>query len=246
MRIIVESLPPKPPKTEEHKTEKKFKNALKVFNTVAQLGAVVIAILLLCVTSRYVTYTYNMWREMHQQTIAATGQLKQEEAKHNHPWVWVKMPDSITIKIGKPVTAKICVFNYGEGPALVRTKIRLKVAPNAIEELRKGWLQPETIIPWQDTKGNLRLILAPNEGSSDFPVDSPQEILTRDKYRQIMTGVSTGTIDVVVYGRLFYATASTPAKEYDSIFCFYLLKDGKTSACTDEQGAYTNWMNPTL
>jgi len=165
--------------------------------------------------------------------------------KENRAWVWVKM-GSIDVEVGKPITAKVEVFNYGKVPALVRARMRIEAAPGAIERFRKEANEnSKTVMLIDDAKGFLKIVLPADQAYGDFPVESSQQILTRQDYDRIMNGVASNTIDVAVYGRIFYSSPGMPEKKQESndIFCFYLLKNGTTSTCTNEDGAYTNWIN---
>jgi len=153
------------------------------------------------------------------------------------PAITVKMLDSIQIEVGKPITATVEVFNYGKLPGMARAQIHAEAAPGLIEKFRHT-LRDEKLgtgnLP--DIIGLRKIYIAPGQGTKDFPIEPPQRIFTQ----QDMIGAAAGTIDVAVYGRIFYTDLNNH-HGYSSAFCFYRLKDGSTSACPDEKNAYTNF-----
>jgi hypothetical protein len=153
------------------------------------------------------------------------------------PAITVKMLDSIQVEVGKPVTATVEVFNYGKLPGMARAQIHVEVGPRAIEKFRlmlRDEKSGEGDMP--DIMGFRKIYIAPGQSTKGFPIDPPERIFTQ----QDVIGVTTGTIDVAVYGRIFYTDLNNHYG-YSSAFCFYRLKDGTTSACPDEKNAYTNF-----
>jgi hypothetical protein len=94
----------------------------------------------------------------------------------------------------------------------------------------------------QGVPGTLKLLINPNEGRP-FPIETPELKLSSEDMKKL----ADGTIDVAIYGRIFYTDLSNSAtgmtNEYlKSLFCFYVLRDGSTmSACPNHKDAYTNW-----
>lgn len=119
MRVIVDSLPPKPPKSKEHAAEKKRKKTFKNFGAVMKVIGALIAFALLCVTYRYVKYTYRMWIEMQTQTCI------QRNAAMNAERAWMGLDGPPVVEIGllqdrknMGATISYAVKNYGKGPAV--------------------------------------------------------------------------------------------------------------------------------
>lgn len=154
---------------------------------------------------------------------------------NQQPWVWVKMPDSFHVEVGKPISAAVEVFNYGNALALVRAHIYIEASPGIIERLRDHPLKEK--IP--DAKGVREIALDGRQGTKEFIVEQPQRIVTEEDYRMI----ENGRIDVVAYGRIDFDGLIDPLlQQYNSIFCFYRLRDGSVSACPNYEHGYTNWM----
>jgi hypothetical protein len=238
LSVVIDSIPPAQPINDQQKVEaaKKEKRERLKLRYEAIGGA--IALLL---------FVANWFQgcQTKKAADAAIEQFKAYSGKENRAWIWVNM-GRIHVEVGKPITADVEVFNYGKVPAVVRARIRVEVAPGAIESFRKEAIDnAKTAMVIEDAKGLLKIVLPANEGYRDFPVESPQQILTRQDYNRIMNGVASNALDVVVYGRIFYASPGMPLKkqENNDIFCFYLLKNGTTSTCTNQDGAYTNWID---
>jgi hypothetical protein len=119
IRVVVDSLPAKPPQTEEHRAEKqKSKKTYKILGAIMKVVGALIALGLLGVTYKYVKYTYKMWSEMQTQTCI------QREAAVNAERAWVGLDSPPQVEISslkeKIFTAQINlnVKNFGKGPAL--------------------------------------------------------------------------------------------------------------------------------
>jgi hypothetical protein len=204
----------------------------------------------------YSIKTHQMWREVHDQSMATV-------AIYQRPWVFAKMP-TIKAVVGKPVTAQIEIWNFGKGtPAMVRASIHADIGPNVIDNFREKLLDSkpgnEQYLYVPNSRGELKIFLAENEETTSFPIEISPHILTQKEYEAI----SEGAIDVAVYGRLFYTNLTVPIPEeiphygffssffhgtvpdanYRSSFCFYLLRDYTVSACADKPHAYTNFAN---
>jgi hypothetical protein len=166
------------------------------------------------------------------------------------PWVYVKMVDSIHLEAGKPITAPVEVINYGGSPAIVRAVIRVEIGPTVIETFRSNMVgQNNLFLFTPESMGDKQIVIFPGEGNGrkDFPVECPPA-LSQQQYEKIKSGVAAGTAEVAVDGRIFYNSLRDPVGQINrsdfsssSLFCFYLLRDGTTSACPDQNGAYTNF-----
>lgn len=161
------------------------------------------------------------------------------------PLISVKMLDSIHVEIGKPVTANVEVVNYGKEPGWAWARIRVEMGPKIIENFRDALNDKATFEKWRiwDTEGIHKILIPPGVGSKVFPTEQSQKILTPED----MNAINAGTADVAVYGAIFYTSLNNRAEGknnygvYPSTFCFYRLKDGTVSGCTNRQGAYTNF-----
>jgi hypothetical protein len=153
------------------------------------------------------------------------------------PQVWVKVPERFEVEIGKPLGAKLEVFNYGNAPTLARARIYIETSPTALERFRNN---PHPLNhPMTEVKGTREILLAPHQGTTEFPIE-PKRILTEADYQLI----TIGTFDVVIYGRIDFPNLRAPTTEqYTSSFCFYRMSDGTVSGCPD-YGKYhhTNFM----
>ena len=234
------------------KTEKNWWSKTKPYVEIA-------GVLLLAVYTAYTIKIFCATKRATEATgIAATAAKNAADAakisaglafNEQRPFVFVKMVDNIKVEIGKRISAPVEVFNYGKFPAMARTVIHIEVGPNVIETFRSKLAEPHMnylFIP--EEMGTKQILISPGEGRKDFPVESLQGVLSRQDYEKIMSGVAAGTMDVAVYGRIFYSTLGVPVHEagepgvtYDAAFCFYMMKDGTTSACTDNPHAYTNF-----
>jgi hypothetical protein len=231
IRVVIDSVPPPISPTHEEETEKNKKKRRKTIKFWAELiiGFFVIA---------YTIVSVCLWQEMRKQNQSILD-------INERPWVFVKMPEAINIKVGQPITAPIEVFNYNKNsPAMVRAAIHIEVGPNAIETFRDNVLHnASTYLLAPDDRGIKRIFLPPDDGTWDFIPEYHQGTLTQSDYDRIMSGVTTGTLDVAIYGRIFYTSLGDPTKDYQTIFCFYLLRDHSVSACPDKPDAYTNWLH---
>jgi hypothetical protein len=162
------------------------------------------------------------------------------------PWIWVKPPRGLQIKVGKPMSATVEVFNYGTSPGLARTIIHIEAGPRVIEKFRdecKNNRDTAYLIP--DDKTTFTAVIAPQEGVTDFPVESFPSIVSREDYDKITNGIAAGTLDVVIYGRIWSSDVKRPWQDrFNSIFCFHLLRNRTIGACPNEEHAYTNFMSP--
>jgi hypothetical protein len=119
VRVIVDSPPPphapdKEQRAKDHRRERRERWIL-----VANWATALVALGLLIVTAKYAAYTYQMWREMQQQTCI------QRNAAMNAERAWVGLDGTPSVEIGlledrKRMGAAInfTVKNYGKGPAL--------------------------------------------------------------------------------------------------------------------------------
>lgn len=151
------------------------------------------------------------------------------------PFVWVKMLDGFHVEVGRPITAKVEVFNYGRVPATVRAYGYIESGPMVIEKLRD---HPLGNVP--ESKGIRIILLAPGESTKDFPIETQGKALTEEDLRLVTNG---GT-DVVIYGHIDYTNPHNPGLQvakFMSSFCFYRLKEGAVSVCPNYEHAYTNW-----
>jgi hypothetical protein len=179
--------------------------------------------------------------------IESTNWIKHQTInafENERPRIWIKVPETIQIKVGEPINPHIQVFNYGRTPGIARARIQFKAAPGVIEEFRNTmrYHRDDFTIPLEEQTGTLKLLINPNEGRQ-FPIESPELKLSSEDIKKL----ADGTIDVAIYGRIFYTDLSNSAtgmtNEYlKTLFCFYVLRDGTTiSACPNRKDAYTNW-----
>jgi hypothetical protein len=168
--------------------------------------------------------------------------------KDQRPRMWAKIPDRIHIEVGKPIRPDIQVFNYGKVPGIARARIRFEAATGVIEKFRDTLRNHPADFLVPDQVGTWKVLINPNDGKR-FPIEKPELVLSKQDMEQL-TG---GTIDVAIYGRIFYTDLNNSATdgrndEYQSSFCFYVMRDGTTmSACTNKYNKstqyeeYTNW-----
>lgn len=181
---------------------------------------------------------------------AAQSAANQGLELNERPWVYVKMPDEITVHGGLPITAPIEFSNVSTtSPTMIRASVYSAAGQNVIEQFRDSLIHPNNNFP--DDKRTKKILLSPKGSTAEFPIQSQQGRLTPLESQRIMQGVHDGTIEVAVYGRYFYNDLSTPfagdkitgagTTQYYGAFCYYLMRDGSVSACPDKAGAYTNW-----
>ena len=147
----------------------------------------------------YTVFSGLMWYETRENAAWTTLQARDIFNDHR-PLIWVKIPDSIHIEIGKPINPEIQVFNYGKSPGIARARIRFEAAPGVIEKFRDVLRnhQGEFTLPIPEPHGTLKVLINPNSGRS-FPIETPQLILSK----QDMEKLAAGTIDVAIYGTDF-------------------------------------------
>ena len=179
-----------------------------------------------------------------------TGHQARDFFNDQRPRVWAKIPDRIRIEVGKPIKPDIEIFNYGKTPGIARARIRFEAAPGVIEKFRDTLRNHPDDFSIPEQLGTLKFLINPSTGKR-FPIETPELTLSKKDIRKL----TAGTIDVAIYGRIFYADLDNSAlgernREYVSSFCFYIMRDGTTiSACpntynpTTKYGAYTNWAN---
>ncbi len=81
----------------------------------------------------------------------------------------------------------------------------------------------------------LKILVPPQESFRFSPENAPVVLDSED-----IEKFHAGLIDVAIYGRIFYRDlAHNPF--YQVSFCYYVLANGATSACTDKEHAYTNF-----
>jgi hypothetical protein len=177
-----------------------------------------------------------------------TGHQARDLFNDQRPRIWAKIPDSIHIEAGKPIRLGMEIFNYGKSPGIARARIRFEAAPGVIEKIRDVLRNHPDDFSVPEQLGNLKFLINPLTGKP-FPVETPELILSK----QDMNKLAAGTIDVAIYGRILYTDLDYSAMgerntAYDSIFCFYIMRDGTTtSACPNKYDkrtnyeAYTNW-----
>jgi hypothetical protein len=234
VHVIVDAFPPTPtPNKERESREERQEGRDKKRFRLEKIGAAVLFI--------YTLVTGFMWWATKKSADAAeraanwTQRQTQYLFDQQSPFVWVKMLDSIHVEVGKPITATVEVFNYGHSPVTVRAYGYVEAGPMVIEKLRD---HPLGNVP--ESKGIRIILLAPGEGTKDFPIETMGKALTKDDLRLI----SNGAIDVVIYGHIDYTNQRNPGlrvSKYMSSFCFYRLKDGAVSVCPNYEHAYTNW-----
>jgi hypothetical protein len=243
--IIPNAVPPPPPRDKSEYCRYPHTPWWKTLAELIGIGAVV----------WYACITHNTWKEIQMQTgemQRQTGILRDQAnstfAQNNRAWVWVTMP-TIHLAVGKPISTTIQVFNYGGPPVLVREPImQLEVASGAIEKFKQRAKYHADTLRTEDAKDIFKVILPSHGDHHEFPVESSTKIATQEDYRKIMDGIASGSIDVTIYGSISYTQPGLPRMDDSSIFCFYLLKDGRTSACPNEvhedskQDEYTNWI----
>lgn len=221
------------------KQEKHWWDKIKPF--VEILGIILLLI--------YTAYTIKMYCATNKAANAAkdsadwTKQQTQFLFDVQRPTVWVKMLDNIHIEVGKPVTATVEVFNYGQFPAQVWAYGYAEIGTSVIEKVRDHPLGNSV-----EGKDNRIILLAPHEGTKDFPVETQRRVLTKEDLRLI----TSGEMEVVVYGHIDYSDPRNPwlslpstpdvfITRFMSSFCFHRLKDGVVSVCPNYKKAYTNW-----
>jgi hypothetical protein len=147
----------------------------------------------------------------------------------------------VRIEIGKPVSADLHFVNIGNVITVARARWTILVTSNAVDDVTNSFKEKSaTELASSDTKGFTQIILPANSGANNpFPIDSPSQVITAEDLGKIRSGQE----EVVVYGRIYYYSPGIPREVKQSLFCFYLLKDGKTiSVCpnhiehTEEQG----------
>lgn len=236
MRIVVDGIPPPEPINDQQRTKEARTERRKQLRFHLEWIAALIALLLFSATAY-------QGCQMKKAVEATKEQTMHSIAVQDRPWIWVRTPESIQVEAGKPVSTKVCVFNPGQAPALVRARMRLEISPRAIEAFRRDAKEnPYTTMRVEDAKGILKVILYSHDSYCDFPIESSQEVMTPQRVSEIMNGIASNSLDVAVYGRLYYSSPGNVMREHDDIFCFYLLKNGQVSACTNQPGAYTNWI----
>jgi hypothetical protein len=231
LRVNIESFPPSPTPENQWEGEKKWKNRREWWMFFVQF-------LTLIIVGAYAWFTYGLLDE----TGKAANAARSTYEANWRPWVWVKMPQSIQVEVGKPITAKIEVFNYGLVPALVKAKMHVAAGPRVIDDFRDDCrYHSATAEISPNVMGALNIMLRPQEGTENFRVESSSQFLTRGDYDEIMKGVASGKLNVAIYGRIMYSNVAD-LHQRSSIFCFYLLKNGQVSACPNYEHAYTNWI----
>jgi hypothetical protein len=188
-------------------------------------------------------------KDTHELALAAkaTADWTQRQTQflfdEQRPQVWVKMLDNIHVEVGKSIAAKVEVFNYSQFPAQVWAYGYAEVGNSLIEKIRD---RPRSNLA--EGKDTLIILLAPHEGTKDFPMETQGRVLTKEDFRLI----TSGEMEVVVYGHINYSDPRNPwlprsgipdvfVTRFMSSFCFHRLKDGTVSVCPNYQGAYTNW-----
>lgn len=198
----------------------------------------------------YTSYARGQWQATNN-LISQTGQL------YERPWVWVKVPDAINVQIGQPITTSPIEFNNlsKTSPTMIRASIYTEWGPYVIDTFASNLAREgagQTFMSVRDEKGNLKILLPPESKTTEFIPQPRQGPLTPEEYKRVKKGVGDGSIEVVVYGRYFYNDLSDPVPtdrnpkdtsiaQYFGFFCYYLMRDGKISACPDKSKAYTNW-----
>lgn len=212
----------------------------------------------LVVLSIYAAYTVGIYYANNTAAVAAAEAADKSASwtrnqainifKDQRPRAWIKISDSIHIEAGKPIKPDIQVFNYGKVPAITRTRIRFEAAPGVIEKFRDTLRNHPANFLVPDKVGTWKVLINPLEGKR-FPIETPNVVLSREDIAKL----TAGTLDVAVYGRIFYTDLNNSAgnernQEYQSSFCFYVMRDASTfSACTNTYNpdtkyeAYTNW-----
>ena len=191
----------------------------------------------------YTIFSGLMWWQTKENASWTSTQAKDIFNDHR-PLIWVKIPDSMHVEVGKPINPEIQIFNYGKAPGIARARIRFEAGPGVIEKFRDilQYHQETFTLPIPEQNGTLKVLINPDSGKS-FPIETPQLILSK----QDMEKLAAGTIDVAIYGRIFYTNLSNniwgkPNNSFQSSFCYYVMRDGSTtSACPNQEGKYTNW-----
>ena len=123
IRVIVESFPPSSTPPHQCERHERWKNRREWGIFLAQIFTAVFAFGLLCVTYRYVKYTYNMWREMQKATIAAQQSANAATAQletTDRPWIKI-VPKSLSSiifeKAGLVINMKFNLINVGRSVA---------------------------------------------------------------------------------------------------------------------------------
>jgi hypothetical protein len=219
----------------------------------AHKGKFWLEVLAFLVLLAYTVFSGMMWwqtknaAQAAKESAAWTGHQARDFFNDERPRMWVKIPDSIHIEAGKPIKPNICIFNYGKTPGIVSARIRFEAAQGLIEKFRDTMRYHPNEFTITEQRGTLKVLINPNEGKT-FSIETADLILSK----QDLEKLAAGTIDVAIFGRIFYTDLSNGAmgernSNYKTLFCIYVTKDGTTSACPNTYDpatkfeAYTNW-----
>jgi hypothetical protein len=231
IRVIVESTPPPPPLSEKQKAAEKRRERRETNkNFLEQVAAVIACGLLLA--------NFGLWIEQNESTtwIRRQSRIMLETER---PRITANRLRNITVEVGKPLSAVVEIKNFGHQPGSAWSQIYIESGQGVIDRLQSHPLDRTTENGTFEKK-----LLAPDESTNEFPVipaKGSEKILTQGDFDKI----SNGNLDVVVYGQIEYRDLGDPeglnGRDWNSIFCFHRLADGKMSACPNKKGAYTYW-----
>jgi hypothetical protein len=229
----------KPNSSDNPNSPSKMKVWLKTHVT----PTLVVELLVLFVGIR-VAYIYS--GQLDQMILTVKWTQEQVVAFYNtgqRPMIFAKIPNKIHVEVGKPIQPTIELFNYGKVPGIVRARVHFEASEGAIEKFRDMLLfhGSDFLIAPQDDKTILNILIL-SDKSVPYPIETPPIILAQRDIEKL----SSGSIDIAVYGRIFYFDLSNraygkPNAMYTTSFCFYFQRDGTASACPNKEGAYTNF-----